>query len=738
MVGRVRRDEHEPAATADGECRAGHQRAAGGRRGVADRAAGPGGRRRALAAVAALAFFPLHARHLHYGLKGERPPHALATLAAMAAIHVAALAVIGPAWSFMLATLAVSALIVLPAALGARRGRGRARSARSRPQALHPGEVVRNGDTVQYLVVSVVFRSVLQFALVWLVAATHELMRSRAALAEAATERERARIEGEVRSALERRAERSARRRVRPPAPRSPGPGQAPVLVALDRVLALSREALSDVRRIVAGARLEPAAAAEEARPERARRRRPDPRRRPRRLVARADGPGDGDRLQRRARRGRLDGRPAAVGRARRASPSSGRALRSTPRSPCRWPAVTCRVTASRSRSPWWRSAAWPWRAATISGAACRGWPVAAAALVAGDRWAPRVIVGLGGGAHRVHDGPLLARDRAARLGQHRLVHALLDSRSNGLRRDRDGGLRPLRRRRRGAGAARGTRSRGKRRSTERRRLSSDVHDMLGHSLTAISLKADLARRLLAADRAGAARELDDLLMLADQQSSELASVAGAARAVGFEAEATAAIGLLRSAGITVDGRARAGRRSTPEASTALGWAIREAATNILRHARARHAWITAAADEHGMRAGSRSSTTARRPRPACAGPASPRSPSAPSDRGGAPRRGPLPRRSLPRCGSSSRSRCRHDPRAAGRGPADDPRRAAGADRARGGHGGRRRHRPRRRDRPRRAPHASRRRRARHRAARHRRADRRGPHAGQSCRRRGS
>ena len=34
--------------------------------------------------------------------------------------------------------------------------------------------------------------------------------------------------------------------------------------------------------------------------------------------------------------------------------------------------------------------------------------------------------------------------------------------------------------------------------NAERRRLSSDVHDVLGHSLTAISLKADLARRLLA------------------------------------------------------------------------------------------------------------------------------------------------------------------------------------------------------------------------------------------------
>ena len=213
-----------------------------------------------LAIVASLAFFPLHARHLRYGLRAERPPRSLVTLALMAAIHVAALLVIGPAWSFMLAALATSALIVLPlrwalvvAVLCA--------LAPALAHAMHPRAVVANSQTVPYLMVSVVFRSVLQFALVWLVAATHELVASRKALAAAAAERERARLEADVRGALERRAN-AIRRAAREARAALAGPGQAAVLISLDRVLALSREALADVREVVAGARRNPPASA--------------------------------------------------------------------------------------------------------------------------------------------------------------------------------------------------------------------------------------------------------------------------------------------------------------------------------------------------------------------------------------------------------------------------------------------------------------------------------------------
>ena len=160
----------------------------------------------------------------------------------------------------MLAALATSALIVLPlrwalvvAVLCA--------LAPALAHALHPGAVVANSQTVPYLMVSVVFRSVLQFALVWLVAATHELVASRTALAAAAAERERARLEADVRGALERRAN-AIRRTAREARAALAGPGQAAVLISLDRVLVLSREALADVREVVAGARRNPPASA--------------------------------------------------------------------------------------------------------------------------------------------------------------------------------------------------------------------------------------------------------------------------------------------------------------------------------------------------------------------------------------------------------------------------------------------------------------------------------------------
>src|SRR4051794_27771746 len=66
-----------------------------------------------IAVAAAAVFTPLHLWHLGYGVRGERPPHSGPTLAVMAAVHVVALVTIGVSWSFMLAVLATSALVVL-------------------------------------------------------------------------------------------------------------------------------------------------------------------------------------------------------------------------------------------------------------------------------------------------------------------------------------------------------------------------------------------------------------------------------------------------------------------------------------------------------------------------------------------------------------------------------------------------------------------------------------------------
>ena len=207
----------------------------------------------AVALVATALFLPLHLNHLRYGLRGERPPRSGPTLAAMAVIHAVALWVIGPTWSFMLATLATSALVVLTP--------GWAALVLAACMVAPPvvAAAQNSGDTVfgansAYLAYSVAFRSIIQFALVWLVAAAAQLAASRSALAADATERERERLEAEVRASLDRHlggladagAEaRSALTR----------PGVAAPLVALDRTLGQSRQALQDLRRIVAEAR---------------------------------------------------------------------------------------------------------------------------------------------------------------------------------------------------------------------------------------------------------------------------------------------------------------------------------------------------------------------------------------------------------------------------------------------------------------------------------------------------
>jgi two-component system sensor histidine kinase DesK len=132
---------------------------------------------------------------------------------------------------------------------------------------------------------------------------------------------------------------------------------------------------------------------------------------------------------------------------------------------------------------------------------------------------------------------------------------------------------------------------------SERRRLSRDLHDVLGQSLTAISLKGELARRLLRGDRAAAAREISELEVVASSLAEEIEAVARDEREVAFVTEAGAAVDLLRLAGIDVAVDLRV-EDLDGDASALLGWAMREGATNILRHADARSCSIRAVRED--------------------------------------------------------------------------------------------------------------------------------------------
>ena len=126
----------------------------------------------------------------------------------------------------------------------------------------------------------------------------------------------------------------------------------------------------------------------------------------------------------------------------------------------------------------------------------------------------------------------------------------------------------------------------------EREEISRDVHDLLGHSLTAVSLKAQVARRLLRADPDRAEAELDELLALTQRSLEEVRGVVGRMRTPDLSSQLAATREILETADVAVEIRGTVA--GVPPRHRALfAWALREGATNIVRHAQATTARIT-------------------------------------------------------------------------------------------------------------------------------------------------
>ncbi|MFE3290478.1 sensor histidine kinase [Rhodococcus sp. NPDC059234] len=117
----------------------------------------------------------------------------------------------------------------------------------------------------------------------------------------------------------------------------------------------------------------------------------------------------------------------------------------------------------------------------------------------------------------------------------------------------------------------------------ERLRLGRDVHDILGHSLTVITVKTELARRLLDVDIDRARAELDDIEALAREGLAGVRDTVGRLREVSLEGELANARSALRAAGI--DAVLPDGAQDVPAARREVfGWTLREAVTNVVRH----------------------------------------------------------------------------------------------------------------------------------------------------------
>jgi len=122
----------------------------------------------------------------------------------------------------------------------------------------------------------------------------------------------------------------------------------------------------------------------------------------------------------------------------------------------------------------------------------------------------------------------------------------------------------------------------------ERERIARDLHDILGHTLSVIVLKAELAGRLVTRDPERAVEEMADVETTARTALGEIREAIGGYRSRGLSAEIEAARRTLDAAGVMLLTESNPERESfTPQEETALALALREAVTNIVRHARA-------------------------------------------------------------------------------------------------------------------------------------------------------
>jgi two-component system sensor histidine kinase DesK len=125
----------------------------------------------------------------------------------------------------------------------------------------------------------------------------------------------------------------------------------------------------------------------------------------------------------------------------------------------------------------------------------------------------------------------------------------------------------------------------------ERERIGRDLHDLLGHTLSLITLKAELANRVFERDPVAARREIADVERVARDALTQVRRAVTGIRAAGFAAELASAKLLLESNGICLN-YDLADVALPAETETALAMTVREAVTNIQRHAQATQARI--------------------------------------------------------------------------------------------------------------------------------------------------
>jgi len=135
----------------------------------------------------------------------------------------------------------------------------------------------------------------------------------------------------------------------------------------------------------------------------------------------------------------------------------------------------------------------------------------------------------------------------------------------------------------------------------ERSRIARDLHDLLGHSLTTVTLKAGLAHRLSGTDPARAAQEIGAVEELSRQALAEVRAAVSSYRNISLASELAQGRELLRASGVTLD------LPSTTDVvdvahQELFGWVVREGLTNVARHAHATRCSVTLSASQIEIR----------------------------------------------------------------------------------------------------------------------------------------
>ncbi|MBL4630397.1 MAG: sensor histidine kinase [Paraglaciecola sp.] len=122
----------------------------------------------------------------------------------------------------------------------------------------------------------------------------------------------------------------------------------------------------------------------------------------------------------------------------------------------------------------------------------------------------------------------------------------------------------------------------------ERERIARDLHDVLGHTLTVISLKANLSKQLLKnKDYTNAEQEITDVEKTARETSKLLQRVVSDYKDISLEDEINNLVLLLEQLGLKVEANIHLPNSMSTETATSLSFIVKEAVTNIIKHAQA-------------------------------------------------------------------------------------------------------------------------------------------------------